>query len=150
MLIYGFSEVKCETPTPPHKGEIVRGGNAARSTPSKQRLDTTLPERGGGGGIEDSQEGREDEASRGGGERQTSREGERGERERETQLGGGRGRGGHDDDDEEEVYQAGDVVEVRCNSNYVLMGEPVLVCQNDGTWSSTVPTCESHRQFLHF
>lgn len=147
MLMYGFSEVRCETPLPPHKGEIVRGGNAARSTPRKQRLDTTLPERGGGG-LEDREEGREDEASRGG-EHETSRERGRGERERETQLGGGRGRGGHEEE-EEEVYHAGDVVEVRCNSNYVLMGEPVLVCQDDGTWSSTVPTCESHRQFLHF
>lgn len=150
MLYFVFSEVRCETPTPPHKGEIVRGGNAARSSPSKQRPDTTLPERGGGQGD---REGREGEASsKGGGEHETSREGERAERERETQLGGGRGRGrgGHGEEEEGEVYQAGDVVEVRCNSQYVLMGEPVLVCQDDGSWSSTVPTCESSRQFLHF
>ncbi|XP_050719319.1 uncharacterized protein LOC127000000 isoform X1 [Eriocheir sinensis] len=38
-------------------------------------------------------------------------------------------------------YHAGDVVEVKCDSNYMLEGKQLLVCQEDGQWSAEVPKC---------
>ena len=29
-----------------------------------------------------------------------------------------------------------------CNVNYMLSGEALRICQADGTWSGTLPTCE--------
>ncbi|KAK8719533.1 hypothetical protein OTU49_013973, partial [Cherax quadricarinatus] len=36
---------------------------------------------------------------------------------------------------------AGDTVEVTCDSTYMLAGQPLLMCQDDGTWSSHLPKC---------
>ncbi|XP_066943300.1 sushi, von Willebrand factor type A, EGF and pentraxin domain-containing protein 1-like isoform X2 [Macrobrachium rosenbergii] len=38
-------------------------------------------------------------------------------------------------------YHSGDVVEVKCNSNYMMEGQPMMVCQEDGQWSDEVPKC---------
>ncbi|XP_069937241.1 sushi, von Willebrand factor type A, EGF and pentraxin domain-containing protein 1 [Cherax quadricarinatus] len=38
-------------------------------------------------------------------------------------------------------YFAGDTVEVTCDSTYMLAGQPLLMCQDDGTWSSHLPKC---------
>ncbi|XP_042217249.1 complement factor H-like isoform X2 [Homarus americanus] len=38
-------------------------------------------------------------------------------------------------------FAAGDVVEIKCHSSFMLVGQPLLVCQDDGTWSSEVPKC---------
>ncbi|XP_050718385.1 uncharacterized protein LOC126999691 isoform X2 [Eriocheir sinensis] len=38
-------------------------------------------------------------------------------------------------------FSAGDVVEIKCKSRYMIAGEPLLVCQDDGTWSRPLPKC---------
>ncbi|XP_037789464.1 locomotion-related protein Hikaru genki-like [Penaeus monodon] len=38
-------------------------------------------------------------------------------------------------------HTAGDVIEVKCHSGYMMEGQPILVCQEDGEWSSQVPKC---------
>ncbi|XP_047471545.1 sushi, von Willebrand factor type A, EGF and pentraxin domain-containing protein 1-like [Penaeus chinensis] len=38
-------------------------------------------------------------------------------------------------------HTAGDVLEVKCHSGYMMEGQPILVCQEDGQWSSQVPKC---------
>nr|XP_045606863.1 sushi, von Willebrand factor type A, EGF and pentraxin domain-containing protein 1-like [Procambarus clarkii] len=38
-------------------------------------------------------------------------------------------------------FSAGDLLEVKCHSGYVLTGQPFLVCQEDGTWSDHLPKC---------
>lgn len=37
--------------------------------------------------------------------------------------------------------KVGDVVIAQCPSNYSLMGNKLRTCQQDGTWSGTIPTC---------
>ena len=34
------------------------------------------------------------------------------------------------------------VVKYSCSVHFMLSGEAVRVCQDDGTWSGTLPTCE--------
>ncbi|XP_071532550.1 LOW QUALITY PROTEIN: sushi, von Willebrand factor type A, EGF and pentraxin domain-containing protein 1-like [Panulirus ornatus] len=38
-------------------------------------------------------------------------------------------------------FHAGDVVEVKCSPNYMMEGQPFVVCQEDGQWSDEVPKC---------
>ncbi|XP_049520754.1 clotting factor C-like [Dermacentor silvarum] len=38
-------------------------------------------------------------------------------------------------------YANGSTVEVVCDDRYDLVGEPVLECRDDGTWSASIPTC---------
>lgn len=39
-------------------------------------------------------------------------------------------------------HHIGDVVEFKCETNYMMEGQPVIMCQEDGTWSFEVPKCE--------
>ncbi|XP_049271216.1 clotting factor C-like [Rhipicephalus sanguineus] len=39
------------------------------------------------------------------------------------------------------TYANGSAVEVTCDDRYDLVGEPVLECRDDGTWSASLPTC---------
>ena len=34
------------------------------------------------------------------------------------------------------------IVMYTCNTNYMLSGEAMRICQADGTWSGSLPTCE--------
>ena len=36
----------------------------------------------------------------------------------------------------------GDNVTYRCDAGYILNGSATLVCQYDGTWNASAPTCE--------
>ncbi|XP_069936040.1 sushi, von Willebrand factor type A, EGF and pentraxin domain-containing protein 1 isoform X3 [Cherax quadricarinatus] len=38
-------------------------------------------------------------------------------------------------------FHAGDVVDVKCSPNYMMEGQPLIVCQEDGQWSDEVPKC---------
>ncbi|KAG7173717.1 Locomotion-related protein Hikaru genki-like 2 [Homarus americanus] len=42
---------------------------------------------------------------------------------------------------DEGPFHAGDVVEVKCSPNYMMEGQPLIVCQEDGQWSDEVPKC---------
>lgn len=39
-------------------------------------------------------------------------------------------------------YHPGDVVEVSCVHNYMMEGQSLMVCQEDGKWSNEVPKCK--------
>lgn len=39
-------------------------------------------------------------------------------------------------------FHSGDVVEVKCSPNYMMEGQPFIVCQEDGQWSDEIPKCE--------
>lgn len=51
-------------------------------------------------------------------------------------------------------YLVGDYVQYTCNTGFVIMGEPLAICQDNGTWSSPPPTCEylitDCRIYCHF
>ncbi|XP_069182645.1 sushi, von Willebrand factor type A, EGF and pentraxin domain-containing protein 1 [Procambarus clarkii] len=38
-------------------------------------------------------------------------------------------------------FHAGDVIEVKCSPNYMMEGQPLIVCQEDGQWSDEIPNC---------
>ncbi|VTJ91715.1 Hypothetical predicted protein, partial [Marmota monax] len=53
----------------------------------------------------------------------------------------------------------GTVVSYTCNPGYELLGNPILICQEDGTWNGSAPSCNSiecdlpivpENGFLHF
>ncbi|XP_037514952.2 limulus clotting factor C-like [Rhipicephalus sanguineus] len=41
----------------------------------------------------------------------------------------------------DDTYANGSAVEVTCDDRYDLVGEPVVKCRDDGTWSTRLPTC---------
>ena len=45
---------------------------------------------------------------------------------------------------------AGSTVTYRCNSLYELKGSNTITCQEDRTWSPSVPTCEKYNGNTHF
>lgn len=38
-------------------------------------------------------------------------------------------------------YRAGDVVQFNCNPEYMMEGQPIIACQDNGRWSGTLPKC---------
>ncbi|XP_017849130.1 uncharacterized protein LOC108604254 isoform X1 [Drosophila busckii] len=38
-------------------------------------------------------------------------------------------------------YRAGDVVQFNCNQEYMMQGQPIIACQDNGRWSGTLPKC---------
>lgn len=38
-------------------------------------------------------------------------------------------------------YRAGDVVQFNCNPEYMMQGQPIIACQDNGRWSSGLPKC---------
>ncbi|KAH0517158.1 Sushi, von Willebrand factor type A, EGF and pentraxin domain-containing protein 1 [Microtus ochrogaster] len=62
-------------------------------------------------------------------------------------------------DGQEYFDQEDDMMEVPCDPGYELLGNPVLICQEDGTWNGSAPSCISiecdlpvapENGFLHF
>ena len=43
----------------------------------------------------------------------------------------------------------GTIVRFECDDGYVRTGDPVLLCQSNGTWSGAVPSCSKVRIILH-
>lgn len=39
-------------------------------------------------------------------------------------------------------YKAGDVVQFNCNPEYMMQGQPIIACQDNGRWSGPVPKCK--------
>ena len=46
--------------------------------------------------------------------------------------------------DTNSTFLAGAVVKFSCDDPYIINGSPVVICQEDGQWSDTAPTCEEH------
>lgn len=40
-------------------------------------------------------------------------------------------------------FGPGSSIEYSCNNHFTLVGEPYAICENDGKWSSSEPTCQS-------
>lgn len=38
---------------------------------------------------------------------------------------------------------AGDVVQFNCNPEYMMQGQPIIACQDNGKWSGPIPKCKS-------
>ncbi|XP_049790095.1 sushi, von Willebrand factor type A, EGF and pentraxin domain-containing protein 1-like [Schistocerca nitens] len=38
-------------------------------------------------------------------------------------------------------YKAGDVVQFNCNPEFMMEGQPIIACQENGRWSGSVPKC---------
>lgn len=38
-------------------------------------------------------------------------------------------------------YKAGDVIQFNCNPEFMMEGQPIIACQENGRWSGTVPKC---------
>lgn len=38
-------------------------------------------------------------------------------------------------------YRAGDVVQFNCNPEFMMQGQPIIACQDNGRWSGVVPKC---------
>ncbi|XP_014258644.1 CUB and sushi domain-containing protein 3 isoform X2 [Cimex lectularius] len=38
-------------------------------------------------------------------------------------------------------YKAGDLVQFACNQDYMMEGQPIIACQENGRWSGPVPNC---------
>lgn len=38
-------------------------------------------------------------------------------------------------------FKAGDVVQFNCNAEYMMEGQPIMVCQENGKWSGPLPKC---------
>ncbi|XP_037959565.1 uncharacterized protein LOC119688947 isoform X2 [Teleopsis dalmanni] len=38
-------------------------------------------------------------------------------------------------------YRAGDVVQFNCNPEYMMQGQPIIACQDNGRWSGILPKC---------
>ena len=41
----------------------------------------------------------------------------------------------------QESYHFGDIVTFQCNIGYILQGSNTIVCQEDGSWDASLPTC---------
>lgn len=39
-------------------------------------------------------------------------------------------------------YKAGDVIQFNCNPEFMMEGQPIIACQENGRWSGTVPKCQ--------
>lgn len=39
-------------------------------------------------------------------------------------------------------YRGGDVLQFACNTNYMMDGKGIIVCQESGRWSAAVPKCK--------
>lgn len=42
-------------------------------------------------------------------------------------------------------YRAGDVVQFNCNPEYMMQGQPIIACQDNGRWSGGLPKCKYRR-----
>ncbi|GAB0099339.1 locomotion-related protein Hikaru genki [Sergentomyia squamirostris] len=38
-------------------------------------------------------------------------------------------------------YKAGDIVQFNCNPEYMMQGQPIIACQDNGRWSGGLPKC---------
>lgn len=38
-------------------------------------------------------------------------------------------------------YRAGDVIQFNCNPEYMMQGQPIIACQDNGRWSGVIPKC---------
>lgn len=38
-------------------------------------------------------------------------------------------------------YRAGDVIQFNCNPEFMMQGQPIIACQDNGRWSGVVPKC---------
>lgn len=41
-------------------------------------------------------------------------------------------------------YRAGDVIQFNCNPEYMMTGQPIIACQENGRWSGGLPKCKWH------
>ncbi|KAK7074283.1 complement activation, classical pathway [Halocaridina rubra] len=41
-----------------------------------------------------------------------------------------------------EQYTVGDVLEITCETGYMLVGQPIVICKPDGSWSAEIPKCK--------
>lgn len=39
-------------------------------------------------------------------------------------------------------YKAGDVVQFNCNPEFMMQGQPIVACQDNGRWSGPLPKCK--------
>lgn len=44
------------------------------------------------------------------------------------------------------TYKAGEVVQFHCHRGYMVEGQPIAVCQDNGKWSGTFPKCKHQQQ----
>ena len=42
------------------------------------------------------------------------------------------------------MFLVGDTVMFSCDNPYIINGSPVVICEEDGEWNTTAPTCEEH------
>lgn len=40
-------------------------------------------------------------------------------------------------------YRAGDVIQFNCNPEYMMQGQPIIACQDNGRWSGGLPKCKN-------
>lgn len=40
------------------------------------------------------------------------------------------------------VYKAGDLVQFSCNPEHMMVGQPIIACQENGRWSGVIPKCK--------
>lgn len=45
-------------------------------------------------------------------------------------------------------YRASDVVQFNCNPEYMMQGQPIIACQDNGRWSGGLPKCEQGFFFI--
>lgn len=38
-------------------------------------------------------------------------------------------------------YRAGDVIQFNCNPEFMMQGQPIIACQDNGRWSGVLPKC---------
>lgn len=39
-------------------------------------------------------------------------------------------------------YRAGDIIQFNCNPEYMMQGQPIIACQDNGRWSGILPKCK--------
>lgn len=47
-------------------------------------------------------------------------------------------------------YKAGDVVQYNCNPDYMMDGQPIVACQDNGRWSGPIPKCKFSSTYLQY
>lgn len=47
-------------------------------------------------------------------------------------------------------YRAGDVVQFNCNPEYMMQGQPIIACQDNGRWSGGLPKCNFFFKKVYF